>query len=172
MSQRIKPLPMEALGISGITPIDREQNKESDKSGDNSYTQQKERRTFKTPPKLAEELVYNQPDKLTSLEESQIKIDALKKVIADADEIRAREAAAERRKINVWVLNRRVDAIIKEAEANAKGGYKKVKDKYTVKELKAIASRNNIKTTKKLNGKTVPLNKKGLFAKLKRNKVI
>jgi hypothetical protein len=66
----------------------------------------------------------------------------------------------------------------KEAEANAKalssttGGNKKVKDKYTVKELKAIASRNNIKTTKKLNGKTVPLNKKGLVAKLKRNKVI
>jgi hypothetical protein len=172
MNQRIKPLPMEALGISGITPIDREQNKESDKSGDNPNTQQKERRTFKTPPKLAEVLVNTQPDKLTSLEESQIKIDALKKVIADADEIRAKEAAAERRKIDKWTLDRRIDAIIKEAEANAKGGYKKVKDKYTVKELKAIASRNNIKTTKKLNGKTVPLNKKGLFAKLKRNKVI
>ena len=58
-------------------------------------------------------------------------------------------------------------------EANASsGGYKKVKDKYTVKELKTIASRNNIKTTKKLDGKTVPLNKKGLVAKLKRNKVI
>ena len=61
-------------------------------------------------------------------------------------------------------------------EANAKastssGGNKK-KDTYTVKELKTIASRNNIKTTKKLNGKTVPLNKKGLVAKLKRNKVI
>jgi predicted RNase H-like nuclease (RuvC/YqgF family) len=56
--------------------------------------------------------------------------------------------------------------------SNNTGGYKKVKDKYTVKELKAIASRNNIKITKKLNGKTVPLNKKGLFAKLKRNKVI
>ena len=60
-----------------------------------------------------------------------------------------------------------------EAKASSStGGNKKVKDKYTVKELKAIASRNNIKTTKKLNGKTVPLNKKGLFAKLKRNKVI
>jgi hypothetical protein len=172
MSQRIKPLPMEALGISGITPIDREQNKESDKSGDNSNTQQKERRTFKTPPKLVEELVYNQPDKLTSLEESQIKIDALKKVIADAVERRAKEEAKERSEINKWALDRRIDAIIKEAEAKAKGGNKKVKDKYTVKELKAIASRNNIKITKKLNGKTVPLNKKGLFAKLKRNKVI
>lgn len=117
---------------------------------------------------MAEELVYNKPDKLTSLEEYQIKIDALKKVIADADEIRAKEAAAERRKINDWALDER----IKEAEANAKGGNKKVKDKYTVKELKAIASRNNIKITKKLNGKTVPLNKKGLVAKLKRNKVI
>ena len=64
-----------------------------------------------------------------------------------------------------------------EAETNpSSGGYKKgkanAKDKYTVKELKTIASRNNIKTTKKLDGKTVPLNKKGLMAKLKRNKVI
>ena len=80
-----------------------------------------------------------------------------------------------------------VDTAIKEEErAKAKatnaetnpssGGYKKgkakAKDKYTVKELKTIASRNNIKTTKKLDGKTVPLNKKGLMAKLKRNKVI
>jgi len=72
--------------------------------------------------------------------------------------------------------NERVKAY-REAKANAKtssstGGNKKVKDKYTVKELKAIASRNNIKITKKLNGKTVPLNKKGLVAKLKRNMVI
>lgn len=64
------------------------------------------------------------------------------------------------------------------AETNpSSGGYKKggnanAKDKYTVKELKTIAYRNNIKTTKKLDGKTVPLNKKGLMAKLKRNKVI
>ena len=121
---------------------------------------------------MAEALVNTQPDK-PIIEEYQIKIDALKKGIADADEIRAKEAAAERRKINDWVLDKR----IKEAEANAKassstGGNKKVKDKYTVKELKAIASRNNIKITKKLNGKTVPLNKKGLVAKLKRNKVI
>ena len=56
-----------------------------------------------------------------------------------------------------------------EAKASATGGYKK---KYTVKELKRIASRNNIKTTKKLDGKTVNLNKKGLMAKLKRKKLI
>ena len=55
------------------------------------------------------------------------------------------------------------------ASASATGGYKK---KYTVKELKHIASRNNIKTTKKLDGKTVNLNKKGLMAKLKRKKLI
>jgi hypothetical protein len=171
MSQRIKPLPYEALNGLRITPIVREQNKESDKSGDNSNTPPKER-TYRILPKLAEELVNTQPDKLTSLEKYQIEIDALKKGIADADDIRAREAAAERRKIKDWELDKRIGAIIKEAEANAKGGYKKAKDKYTVKELKAIASRNNIKITKKLNGKTVPLNKKGLFAKLKRNKVI
>ena len=53
--------------------------------------------------------------------------------------------------------------------ASATGGYKK---KYTVKELKRIASRNNIKTTKKLDGKTINLNKKGLMAKLKRKKLI
>lgn len=62
--------------------------------------------------------------------------------------------------------------IVNEEEAKATattGGYKK---KYTVKELKRIASRNNIKTTKKLDGKTVNLNKKGLMAKLKRKKLI
>jgi septal ring factor EnvC (AmiA/AmiB activator) len=58
------------------------------------------------------------------------------------------------------------------ANASTSSGGNKKKDTYTVKELKTIASRNNIKTTKKLNGKTVPLNKKGLVAKLKRNKVI
>lgn len=57
----------------------------------------------------------------------------------------------------------------KATAASATGGYKK---KYTVKELKRIASRNNIKTTKKLDGKTINLNKKGLMAKLKRKKLI
>ena len=76
-----------------------------------------------------------------------------------ADLIESNAEAAEAKKIK--------------ADANASsGGYKNAKDKYTVKDLKTIASRNNIKTTKKLNGKTVPLNKKGLVAKLKRNKVI
>ena len=63
-----------------------------------------------------------------------------------------------------------------EATNPSSGGYKKgkanAKDKYTVKELKRIASRNNIKTTKKLDGKTINLNKKGLMAKLKRKKLI
>jgi hypothetical protein len=68
--------------------------------------------------------------------------------------------------------NERVIAYREAKASSSTGGNKKAKDKYTVKELKAIASRNNIKITKKLNGKTVPLNKKGLVAKLKRNKVI
>jgi len=173
MSQRIKQLPYDALnglGI-GITPIVIEQKKESDISGDNSNTLQKEKRNYRLVPKLAEALVNTQPE----LTKNQIKIDALKKDIADADKINANKETEERRKINVWKLDKKIDGIFKEAEAKAlssTGGYKKAKDKYTVKELKSIASRNNIKITKKLNGKTVPLNKKGLFAKLKRNKVI
>ena len=173
MSQRIKPLPYEALNGLGAQIV-REQNKESDKESDNSNTLPKEKRNYRLLPKLAEALVNTQPE----LTKNQIEIDALKKDIADADKIKAEKEAEVRRKINDWTLNKRIEGIIKEAEANAKGGYKKVKvkanakDKYTVKELKSIASRNNIKTTKKLNGKTVPLNKKGLFAKLKRNKVI
>jgi len=174
INQRIKPLPYNALNGLGITPIVREHDKESDISGDNSNTLSKEKRIYRLLPTLAEALVNTQPDKPTIIEEYQIKIDALKKGIADADEIRAKEAAAERRKINDWVLDKRIKEAKAKAEAlsSTTGGNKKVKDKYTVKELKAIASRNNIKTTKKLNGKTVPLNKKGLFAKLKRNKVI
>jgi hypothetical protein len=172
MSKSINPLPYEALNGLGITPIVK-QNKESDKSSDNSNTLPKEKRIYRLVPTLAEALVNTQPDKPTIIEEYQIKIDALKKGIADADEIRAKEAAAERRKINDWVLDKRIKEAKAKAEAlSSTGGYKKVKDKYTVKELKAIASRNNIKITKKLNGKTVPLNKKGLVAKLKRNKVI
>jgi hypothetical protein len=173
MSQRIKPLPSEALnglGI-GITPFVIEQKKESDISGDNSNTLPKEKGNYRLLPTLTEALVNTQPE----LTKNQIKRDALKKDIADAEKIKADKEAEERRKINDWKLNKKIDGIFKEAEAKAlssTGGYKKVKDKYTVKELKAIASRNNIKITKKLNGKTVPLNKKGLFAKLKRNKVI
>ena len=53
----------------------------------------------------------------------------------------------------------------------ASGG-KKAVVKYTVKQLQAIASKNNIKITKKVDGKTVRLNKQGLIAKLKRYKLI
>ena len=80
---------------------------------------------------------------------------------------------AERGVINKARFNISLAKIYADAEAKAAatatGGYKK---KYTVKELKSIASRNNIKTTKKLDGKTVNLNKKGLMAKLKRKKLI
>jgi hypothetical protein len=57
---------------------------------------------------------------------------------------------------------------------NLSGGNKKTKeaDKYTVKQLKTLAFVYNIKTTKKSNGKIVNLKKDGLFAKLKRNKII
>uniref|UniRef100_A0A6C0LLN5 Uncharacterized protein n=1 Tax=viral metagenome TaxID=1070528 RepID=A0A6C0LLN5_9ZZZZ len=54
---------------------------------------------------------------------------------------------------------------------NTTGG-KKAVVKYTVKQLQAIASKNNIKITKKVDGKTVRLNKQGLIAKLKRYKLI
>jgi hypothetical protein len=54
---------------------------------------------------------------------------------------------------------------------NTSGG-KKAVVKYTVKQLQAIASKNNIKITKKVDGKTVRLNKQGLIAKLKRYKLI
>ena len=53
-----------------------------------------------------------------------------------------------------------------------KSGGKKRVVKQTVKELQAIAVENNIKITKKVEGKTVRLNKKGLIAKLKRYKLI
>jgi hypothetical protein len=56
-------------------------------------------------------------------------------------------------------------------ETSATGGKKRVV-KQTVKELQAIAVENNIKITKKVEGKTVRLNKKGLIAKLKRYKLI
>jgi hypothetical protein len=54
----------------------------------------------------------------------------------------------------------------------ASSGGKKGGVKYTVKQLQAIASKNNIKITKKVDGKTVRLNKKGLMTKLKRYKLI
>jgi hypothetical protein len=54
---------------------------------------------------------------------------------------------------------------------NTTGG-KKAVVKYTVKQLQAIASKNNIKITKKVDGKTVRLNKQGLMTRLKRYKLI
>lgn len=51
-------------------------------------------------------------------------------------------------------------------------GGKKAVVKHTVKQLQAIASKNNIKITKKVDGKTVRLNKQGLIAKLKRYKLL
>ena len=56
--------------------------------------------------------------------------------------------------------------------SESEGGGKKKVVKYTVKQLQAIASKNNIKITKKVDGKTVRLNKKGLMTKLKRYKLI
>jgi hypothetical protein len=56
--------------------------------------------------------------------------------------------------------------------AKSTQGGKKAVVKYTVKQLQAIASKNNIKITKKVDGKTVRLNKQGLIAKLKRYKVL
>lgn len=51
-------------------------------------------------------------------------------------------------------------------------GGKKTVVKYTVKDLQAIAIENNIKITKKVEGKTVRLNKQEMIAKLKRHKLI
>ena len=50
-----------------------------------------------------------------------------------------------------------------------RGGYKKT---YLVKELKDIATKNNIKITKKSNGKNVGLNKQELTTKLEKLKLI
>ena len=57
------------------------------------------------------------------------------------------------------------------ANVSTSGG-KKAVVKYTVKDLQAIAIENNIKITKKVEGKTVRLNKQGMIAKLKRHKLI
>ena len=57
------------------------------------------------------------------------------------------------------------------ANVSTSGG-KKAVVKYTVKDLQAIAIENKIKITKKVEGKTVRLNKQGMIAKLKRYKLI
>lgn len=103
---------------------------------------------------------------------TQLMIDKERELATLQQEIDKR-MGVEREQISDTKLAKLFAKIEAEAEAKAAatatGGYKK---KYTVKELKSIASRNNIKTTKKLDGKTVNLNKKGLMAKLKRKKLI
>ena len=138
MSQRrvIKPIPKDALDISGITPTVSTQNNEPVSQAD-------------IDERIA---LYNARISL-----SDERIDTLNKSIYESQK---RNAETEK---SIAELK---------AKASTSNGGNKKKDTYTVKELKTIASRNNIKTTKKLNGKTVPLNKKGLVAKLKRNKVI
>jgi len=61
---------------------------------------------------------------------------------------------------------------INDDDPKLSSGGKKAVVKHTVKQLQAIASKNNIKITKKVDGKTVRLNKQGLIAKLKRYKLI
>lgn len=127
------------------------------------------------------EVIDNQ--KAEAKEEAKAKEEAEAEAKEEAEAKAKEEAEAKRIENHFAKLKLKKGLIPKlaseliEAETNpSSGGYKKgkanAKDKYTVKELKTIASRNNIKTTKKLDGKTVPLNKKGLMAKLKRNKVI
>jgi hypothetical protein len=74
-------------------------------------------------------------------------------------------------KINKTVAKKIKGIILVKHKSSATGGKKGVV-KQTVKELQAIAVENNIKITKKVDGKTVRLNKKGLIAKLKRYKLI
>lgn len=111
-------------------------------------------------------------EKENSAGKTQQMIDKERELATLQQEIEKRRGA-EREQISDAKLAKLFAKIEEEAEAKASatatGGYKK---KYTVKELKSIASRNNIKTTKKLDGKTVNLNKKGLMAKLKRKKLI
>jgi ribosomal protein L29 len=137
MSQRIKPIPKEALDLLGIT-VERKQNNEPVSQ---PITDIDKRIAFYNANISLSDERIKEVDK--SIDESQKEIAKTKKEIAEL-----------------------------KAKASTSSGGNKKKDTYTVKELKTIASRNNIKTTKKLNGKTVPLNKKGLVAKLKRNKVI
>jgi hypothetical protein len=111
-------------------------------------------------------------EKENSAGKTQLMIDKERELATLQQEIENRRGA-EREQISDAKLAKLFAKMEADAEAKASatatGGYKK---KYTVKELKRIASRNNIKTTKKLDGKTVNLNKKGLMAKLKRKKLI
>lgn len=154
MSRRreIKPIPLDALDISGITKIDSKQIEEP-------YTN------------YSNDLLYNEriSKKLREIDKTDKRINDIEK---RTDESRERNAETEKQIAKIEAEMKATAEAKAKAKASTSSGGNKKKDTYTVKELKTIASRNNIKTTKKLNGKTVPLNKKGLVAKLKRNKVI
>ena len=107
-------------------------------------------------------------EKENSAGKTQQMIDKERELATLQQEIEKR-MGVEREQISDAKLAKLFAKMEADAKATSTGGYKK---KYTVKELKRIASRNNIKTTKKLDGKTVNLNKKGLMAKLKRKKLI
>jgi hypothetical protein len=152
----IKPMPPAA-----ITMVAEEQAKESQVKKELTISEQLEQLRQKEKARIEKE---------NSAGKTQQMIDKERELATLQQEIEKR-MGVEREQISDAKLAKLFAKIEEEAEAKASatGGYKK---KYTVKELKRIASRNNIKTTKKLDGKTVNLNKKGLMAKLKRKKLI
>ena len=153
----IKPMPPAA-----ITMVAEEQAKES---------QVKKELTISEQLEQLEQLRQKEKariEKENSAGKTQQMIDKERELATLQQEIEKR-MGVEREQISDAKLAKLFAKMEADAKATATGGYKK---KYTVKELKSIASRNNIKTTKKLDGKTVNLNKKGLMAKLKRKKLI
>lgn len=153
----IKPMPPAA-----ITMVAEEQAKES---------QVKKELTISEQLEQLEQLRQKEKariEKENSAGKTQQMIDKERELATLQQEIEKR-MGVEREQISDAKLAKLFAKMEADAKATATGGYKK---KYTVKELKRIASRNNIKTTKKLDGKTVNLNKKGLMAKLKRKKLI
>jgi hypothetical protein len=151
----IKPMPPVAITMAT------EQAKESQVKKELTISEQLEQLRQKEKARIEKE---------NSAGKTQQMIDKERELATLQQEIEKR-MGVEREQISDAKLAKLFAKIEEEAEAKASatGGYKK---KYTVKELKRIASRNNIKTTKKLDGKTVNLNKKGLMAKLKRKKLI
>lgn len=153
----IKPMPPAA-----ITMVAEEQAKES---------QVKKELTISEQLEQLEQLRQKEKariEKENSAGKTQQMIDKERELATLQQEIEKR-MGVEREQISDAKLAKLFAKMEADAKATATGGYKK---KYTVKELKRIASRNNIKTTKKLDGKTINLNKKGLMAKLKRKKLI
>lgn len=155
MSRRvIKPMPPAAH----IMVAD-EQAKESQVKKELTISEQLEQLRQKEKARIEKE---------NSAGKTQQMIDKERELATLQQEIEKR-MGVEREQISDAKLAKLFAKMEADAKATSTGGYKK---KYTVKELKRIASRNNIKTTKKLDGKTVNLNKKGLMAKLKRKKLI